>query len=184
MDTGNGNRLERKMMKQKEIKKEKLIAYLILIPGVAFFIAGILLFDRAFISVRSQIIMILSGVIAGVSLLFFQWRTKKYGISLILFYGFFLGGPVTYFFIASTNYYLRDSNTQTIQLDIIRSGNYTKSKRGCRTPYVIVKYRETETAIRFSCDYENTISTYKNVSLIISEGFWGYTVFTDKKLND
>jgi hypothetical protein len=177
-------RIEIRSIIERELSQQKLIAYLILFLGVTLFIWGILLFDKTFISTRTQIFITLLGTAIGIVVLHFLWRHKKYGLLATLFYGFFLGGPIPYCFIATSNYYIRGDKSKTIQLNIIESGNRSRRKSKCKTPYAIVEYQNLKKDIPFSCDYEKTISDFKTVTLTVSKGLWGYMVFTDKQLNN
>ena len=182
------NRKKQRIDGQKAIEKEhnlqKLIAYLILFPGVALFVWGSLLFDKTFISTQTQVVITLLGATLGIFGLHFLWRQKKYGLIATLFFGFFLGGPIPFTFIATTNYYLRTEKSVNIELDILETGNRSRRKSNCRTPYAVVKHVDIKKDILFPCDYEKTISKYKSLTLTVAKGFWGYPVFIDKKLND
>ncbi|MCG9900932.1 MAG: hypothetical protein MH132_13090 [Hydrotalea sp.] len=182
------NRKKQRIEVQKAIEKEhnrqKLIAYLILFPGVALFIWGILLFDKTFIPTQTQVIITLLGATIGFIVVHFLWRHKEYGLFATLFFGFFLGGPIPFTFVATTNYYLRTEESENIELDILETGNRSRRKSNCRTPYVIVEHLDIKKDILFPCDYEKTISKYKRLTLTVSKGFWGYPVFINKKLND
>jgi len=89
-------RLELRTAFETEQRRQKLIAYLIVISGVALFIWGILLFDRTFIYLQTQIFITLIGSVIGIISLHFLWRHKNYGLIATIFYGFFLGGPIPY----------------------------------------------------------------------------------------
>jgi len=95
-----------------------------------------------------------------------------------------LGGPIPYCFIATTNYYLRDNKTLKVQIDIMKTGNRSKGKSSCKTPYAIIEYQNIYKEIPFDCEYEISISKFKNLTLTVSKGLWGYTVYTGKLLND
>jgi hypothetical protein len=175
---------EARSLIEKEENRQKIVACLILFQGSALFIWGILLFRKTFISTQTQIIVTLIGAVIGIIVLYFFWRNKKYGIVMTLFYGFFLGGPIPYCFVATTNYYFRDNKPKTVQLNIIATGNRSARKSKCRTPYATVEYQDIKIDILFACDYEKTISNFKTVMLTVSKGSWGYMVYTDKQLND
>jgi hypothetical protein len=165
---------------EAEADRQAPIVYGILFSGVAFFIWGMLLFARTFIYLKTQIFIILVGAAVGIIIVNFLWRHKKPALMLTLFYGSFLGGPIPYCFIATTNYYFRDNKTQMVQLDIIRTGNRSKSK----TPYAVIEFEDIHKEILFHSGYEKSISKYKSLTLTVSKGLWGYTVYTDKLLND
>lgn len=167
-----------------EQERQKQTAGLILLPGVMLLIWGALLFDKTFISLQTQILIILLGATAGIIVLHFLWRHKNYGLIATLFFGFFLGAPIPYCFMAATNYYLRDYKTQKVQLDIIKTGNRSKGKSNCKRPYAVIEFQNINKEILFGCGYETTISKYKSLTLTVYKGFWGYTVYTDKLLND
>ena len=178
------NRFENKNLREQEEAHQKKIAYLILLPGVALFIWGIVLFDKTFISNMAQVIITLIGATIGITIMYFIWRHKKFGLIPTFFFGFFLGGPIPYCFIATTNYYFRAEKSEIVDLDIIETGNRSSRKSKCRTPFAVIEHLDIKKDILFPCDYEKTISSYKNLTLTVSEGFWGYTVYLDKKLND
>lgn len=177
-------RLEVRKAIEKEHRRQTLIAYLILFPGVALFIWGMLLFEKTFIPTQTQFVFTLLGAILGITGLHFLWRHKKYGLVATLFFGFFLGGLIPFAFIATTNYYLRSEKSVSIKLDILETGNRSRRKSRCRTPYAVVEHLDIKKEIQFACDYEKTISKYKTLTLTVAKGFWGYPVFIDKKLND
>lgn len=177
-------RLELRTAIEKEQNRHKLTAYLILFAGAAFFTWGILLFDKTFIYFQTEIIITLLGAPVGIIVLHFFWRHKKYGLIATLFYGSFLGVPIPYCFMATTNYYFRDNKTQKVQLDIIKTGNRSKGRGSCKTPYAVVEFQGINKEIPFHCGYEKSISKYKSLTLTVSKGLWGYTVYTDKLLND
>lgn len=177
------NRLEDRALREQENNRQKRIANLIVFPGVSLFLWGFFLFDKTFISYRTQIIITLIGAAIGITVLHFLWRQKKYGLSATLCFGFFLGGPVPYSFIATTNYYLRE-NSENVRLEILNTGNRSRRGGDCKTPYAVIEYQNVKKDILFDCHYQKTISNYKSLMLTVSKGFWGYTVYLDKKINE
>jgi hypothetical protein len=178
------NRFQAMDSRKQEENRQKKIAYLILFPGSALFIWGIILFDKTFISLQTIGIITFVGAIVGITVLHLFWRYKKYGFFVTVFYGFVLGGSIPYSFIATTNYYLRADKSENIQLEILATGNNSGWRSNCRTPYAVIEYLHMEKTILFPCDYRHNIAKYKSLTLTVSEGFWGYMVFTDKKLNN
>lgn len=176
------NRLEARALKDQEEKRIKKVANS-LVPGMFLFIWGSFLFGKTFISFRTLIIMALIGVVVGITVLYFLWRHKKYGLLAALFVGSFWGGSLPYSFIATTNYYLRD-NPENVLLNILETGNGSGLRRKCKTPYAVIEYENIQKSIVFDCHFEKTISNYKRVRLKVSKGFWGYTVYIDKNIND
>lgn len=177
-------RLELRNAIEKEQRRQKIILYLILFPGGVLFIWGIFLFDKTFIDTQTQVYITLIGATIGTLVLYLFWRRKNYGLLLTLFFGFFLGGPIPFCLIATTNYYLRNEKKQNLQLSIIQTGNHSSRKSNCRRPYAIVEFQNIKKEIPFDCEYETSISNFKSVTLTTSKGFWGYMVYTDKKLTD
>ena len=157
------------------------IAPLSIISGLAFLLWGIYLFEKTFISVQTQYFILLFGAIVGFIVL---GRYLKYGITATLCYGLFVGAPIPYGILATTNYYFRDYNTEKVQLDILESGYRSKGKSNCKAPYVQVEFDNINKEINFGCGFEVSISKYKSLTFTVSKGLWGYTVFTDKLLND
>lgn len=176
------NRFQVRSLREQEEKRQKKDAYLIIFPNTALFIWGIILFSKTIISSQTQAIIILVGAIVGITVLYLFWRFKNYGFLVTVFLGFYLGF-IPYSFIAATNYYLRADHSENVQLEILKTGNRSSRKSNCRTPYAVIEYQHIKKDILFPCDYEETISNYKSVTLTVSKGFWGYMVITDKKLN-
>jgi hypothetical protein len=176
------NRFQTRNLPEQEEKRQKKDAYLIIFPGTALFIWGLILFSKTIISFQTQVIIIFVGAIVGITVLHLFGRFKNYGLLAKVFFGFYLGF-IPYAFIATTNYYLRADHSENIQLEIIKTGNRSSRGSACRTPYAVIEYQHVKKDIRFPCDYEESISNYKSLTLTVSEGFWGYMVFTDKKLN-
>lgn len=176
-------RLELRKATQVEQRRQKIIAQLILFGGVALCLWGIILFDKTFITAQTQILITLIGAIIGILVIHFFWRQKNYALFVTLFYGIFLGGSVPYCFLATTNYYFRGNEKQNLRLSIIKTGNRSGRKSSCRTPYAVVEFQNITKEIPFECDYEASISSFKNLTLTVSKGYWGYMVYTDKTLN-
>ena len=176
------NRFQTRNLREEEEKRQKKDAYLIIFPGTALFIWAIILFSKTIISNQTQAIIILVGAIVGITLLHLFERFKNYGFLVKVFLGFYLGF-IPFSFIATTNYYLRADHTENIQLEILKTGNRSSRKSNCRRPYAVIEYQHIKKDILFPCDYEETISNYKSLTLTVSEGFWDYMIFTDKKLN-
>ncbi|MES2773521.1 MAG: hypothetical protein V4722_05030 [Bacteroidota bacterium] len=161
-----------------------MIAYLILLPGIALFLWGGVLFERTFIATQTQVVIILTGAIIGITFLYFMWRQKEYGLLAAVFLGFFLGGSIPYCFIATTNYYFRTDNSEDVRFTILESGNRSQRRSQCRMPYATIQYNGIKKEILFPCDYEKTIANYKTLTLTVSNGFLGYMVFGERRLND
>ncbi len=175
------NRFQVRSLREQEENRQKKIAYLILFPGNALFIWGMILFEKTFISLQTIAIHTLVGAIIGITVLHLIWRYKKWRFLVTVFYGFFLGGSIPFSFIATTNYYLRSDHSENVRLEIVKIGTRRSS---CRTPYAVIEYLHMEKTIRFPCDNRNDISEYKSLTLTVSKGFLGYMVYTDKKLNN
>ena len=176
------NRFQTRNLREQEENRQKKVAYLIIFPGSALFIWGIILFSKTIISSQTQAIIIFVGAIVGITVLHLFWRFKNYGFLVTVFLGFYLGF-IPYAFIATTNYYLRSDHSENVQIEILKTGNRSSRKSNCRTPYAVIEYLQIKKEILLPCDYEKTISNYKSLTLTVTEGFWGYMVFTDKKLN-
>jgi hypothetical protein len=174
------NRFQARSLRKQEEKLQKKIAYLILFPCNAFFIWGMILFEKTFISLQTIAIHTLVGAIVGITVLHLFWRYRNYGFLVTVFYGFFLGGSIPFSFIATTNYYLRSDHSENVQLEIVKTGI---RRSNCRTPYAVIEYLHMKKTIRFPCDYGNNIAEHKSITLTVSKGFLGYMVYTDKKLN-
>lgn len=156
---------------------------LVILTGLTLFILGAILFDKTFISFRTQIIIVLSGAAIGIAAFHFVWRQKKYGLIATLFLGIFLGASIPYCFIATTNYYLREDKSENVLLEILETGYGSGRRRECKTPYAVIEYQNIKKDINFDCRYVKIISNYKTLRLKISKGFWGFPVYTDKKIN-
>jgi uncharacterized membrane protein YeaQ/YmgE (transglycosylase-associated protein family) len=115
-------------------KLENIINWNVL-SGIFLFIWGLSLFDKTFISYRTQIIIILIGAVVGILAFHFLLRQKKYGLFVTIFYGFFLGAPVPYGIIATTNYYLRQNNSENVLLEFLKTGNGSGRRKKCKTPF-------------------------------------------------
>jgi hypothetical protein len=167
----------------KEAKLNRLgqIAHLSLISGLAFLFWGIHLFEKTFISLQTQYFILLFGAIVGFVVF---GRHLKYGLTVTLCYGIFVGAPIPYGILATTNYYFRDNKTEKVQLDILESGYRSKGKSNCKAPYVQVEFDNINKEIDFGCGFEVSIAKYKSLTFTVSKGLWGYTVYTNRFLND
>ena len=103
---------------------------------------------------------------------------------LLFYLAYFWADQFPFCLMATTNYYLRNGEKQISKLNVIKTVNHSRRKSKCRRPYAIVEFQNIKKEIPFPCEYETSISNYKSVTLTSSKGFWGYEVFTDKKLND
>jgi len=167
--------------REAKLNRPRHIAPLSVISGLALFFWGNYLFEKTFISLQTQIFILLFGAIAG---LIVFGKYLKYGLTVTLCYGIFVGAPIPYGILATTNYYLRDTKTEKVQLDILGSGYRSKGKSNCKAPYVQVEFDNINKEVNFGCGYEVSISKYKSVTFTVSKGLWGYTVYTDRFLND
>ena len=167
--------------REAELNRLGQIAPLSLIAGLAFLFWGIHLFEKTFISLQTQFFILLFGAIVGFIVF---GRQLKYGLTVTLCYVIFVGAPIPYGILATTNYYFRDYKTEKVQLDILESGYRSKGKSNCKAPYVQVEFDNINKEIDFGCGYEVSISKYKSLTFTVSKGLWGYTVYTNKFLND
>jgi hypothetical protein len=117
------NRFQARNLQQQEENLQNKISYLIIFPGIALFLWGIILFEKTFISLQTIGIITLVGAIVGITVLHLIWRYKKYGFLVTVFYGFILGGSIPFSFIATTNYYLRSDHSEK------------RSVRNCKVRY-------------------------------------------------
>jgi hypothetical protein len=156
------------------------IAPLSIISGLAFLFWGIHLFEKTFISLQTQIFILLFGATVGIIVF---GRYVKYGLTVFC-YGIFVGAPVPYGILATTNYYFRDTKTEMVQLDILKSGYRSKGKSNCKAPYAQVEFDNINKEIDFGCGAEVSIAKYKSLTFTVSKGLWGYTVYTNRSLNE
>lgn len=179
----NKKKAARALQPAKEAKLNRMgkIGPLSLISGLAFLYWGIHLFEKTFISLQTQFFIFLFGAIVGIIVF---GRYLKPGLTVTLCYGIFVGAPIPYGILATTNYYFRDNKTEKVQLDILKSGYQSKGKSNCKAPYVQVEFDNIIKEIDFGCGYKVTISKYKSLTFTVSKGLWGYTVYTNRFLND
>ena len=167
--------------REAKLNQPGQIAPMSIIAGLAFLYWGIHLFEKTFISVQTQFLIFLFGAIVG---LIVFGRYFKLEITATLCYGLLVGAPIPYGFLATTNYYLRDYKTEQVQLDILESGYRSKGKSNCKAPYVQVEFDNINKEINFGCGYKGSVAKYKRITFTVSKGLWGYTVYTNKSLNN
>lgn len=167
--------------REAKLNQPGQIGPLSIIAGLAFLFWGMHLFEKTFISVQTQFVILLLGAIAGMIVF---GRYFKLELTATLCYGLFVGAPLPYGFLATTNYHFRDYKTEQLQLDILESGYRSKGKSNCKAPYVQVEFDNINKEINFGCGYKGSVSKYKSITLTVSKGLWGYTVYTNKLLND
>lgn len=167
--------------REAKLSQPAQIAPLSIIAGLAFLGWGIHLFEKTFISVQTQYFILFFGAIVGMIVC---KRRLKYELTATLCYGLFVGAPLPYGILATTNYYFRDYKTEKVQLDIIESGFRSKGKSNCKAPYVQVEFDNINKEINFGCGYKESVSKYKSMTFTVSKGLWGYTVYTNKLLNE
>jgi hypothetical protein len=68
--------------------------------------------------------------------------------------------------------------------EFLKTGNGSGRRKKCKTPFAVIEYQNIKKTIEFDCHFEETISNYKSLTLTVSKGFWGYTVYTHKRIND
>lgn len=166
----------------KQNRKFKIITLSIVLPAAALTFWSSILSRQTFM--RDELILVPSlivGVIAAV-VLQFLWRNHTFPLWVILFFGLFSGGSATAFLISATNYYFRDHSEASVQLDILGTGNYSKRRRSCKTPFIEVVYDDIRKELPFPCEFEKTIAQYKKVNLRVSKGLFGFYVIEDKVL--
>jgi hypothetical protein len=165
-----------------ENNRWKYIAYSIILPATGLFIWSFVLLDKTFIKTAIVLSVALFSGLLGTAILTTLWRQHNFPFWAILFYGMFSGASISVFLLSASNYYLRDSKTFQEQLHIVKTGNRTKQKSACRTPYAIIVYENIEKEMPLPCEYEKTISTFKKIRLELSEGPLGFDVIQNKEL--
>ena len=163
-------------------KKQVFIRDLALYTGIGLFIWALILTNDAIISTKQILLTILAGAFVGSIILYAIRERYKIPIYFILFLGLVFGGSISCFALTATNHYFKSSSTQTIILPILKTGNHSRRKSSCKTPYAVIIYNEIEKEIKFPCSYENVISSYTKIELLISSGLWGIPVIVDTKL--
>lgn len=168
--------------KNNNHKKQVIAGQVILYTGFGLYFWALILTSDAIISVKQVILTVLAGTFIG-SIFFYAVRKRyKLPVYFILFLGLVFGGSIPYFTLAATNHYFKSSSAQTIILPVLKTGNHSKRKSACKTPYAVIVYDEIEKEMKFPCEFEKSISNYKKVEISVSTGFWGIPIIIDKKL--
>ncbi|MES2649082.1 MAG: hypothetical protein V4717_19550 [Bacteroidota bacterium] len=165
-----------------EERRQKRIGYSIFYIGSFLLIWTMILLLQTFISTQTLILILLASVIIGVLCFHLIWRRRNFGAIGTLFFGIFLGMPIPFGFI-STNHYFRSGTSISVTLPLLEAGTRSNRRSSCRTPYAIIEFHNIKKQILFPCEFEKTISNYPKLTLEISNGYWGYSVITGKRLN-
>ena len=160
----------------------KVIAYSIILPAAGLLIWSLILIDKTFIKTANVLLSVLFGGLVGTAVLTILWRKHRFPFWAILFYGMLAGASLPTFLLVASNYYFRDKSTFKEQIDIVKTGNRSKRKSTCRTPYAVVVYSGIEKELPFACEYERRISDFRQVRLELSEGLLGFDVIQNKAL--
>jgi hypothetical protein len=164
-------------------KQTAIIGCIIVGIGSVLFFWGILLNMEMFVPTRIWLLSVIIGGLVGTILLSRIWKKENYGHwTVLLFFGIMAGASVPFFSIAAINYYGKSDITEKRTLKIMETGNSTKSKSKCATPYAVVKIDEIKGELYFPCDYEHIMNWYKHVDVTLSKGYLGYYVVIDSQL--
>ncbi|GAO44197.1 hypothetical protein FPE01S_03_02350 [Flavihumibacter petaseus NBRC 106054] len=137
---------------------------------------GFLLTDQTFMATRTKLLLLAAGAVPGVFLFYRIWKGRQ-GIYTVFFYGMLTGAAVSFPGVMIANYYWRDPAFEQVSLPVLETGNKSKRKRACRTPYAVVNYAGVNKRIFFPCSYEQSIHHFSVVQLEIQEGLLGFPVF-------
>ena len=146
------------------------------------FILSFIALEQTIIKTAIVLLPGLLGGILGTAILTKLWIKHNLPFWIIFLYGMLSGASLPVFLLSATNYFLRDNKTFQKELDIVRIGNRSRQKSGCKPPYAIIVYKGIEKKVLFPCEYENSISSYKKVRLELSEGFLGFYVIQNEVL--
>jgi hypothetical protein len=94
-----------------------------------------------------------------------------------------IGGGILSFLLLYFNSTFARNELMTENFIIIKSGNLAKPGRSnCGRPYSVINFHGVVKELVFFCDYEKTITNFKNVTLVYSNGLFGFNVIRSKSL--
>ncbi|HTE25818.1 hypothetical protein [Flavitalea sp.] len=173
---------EKRINRPKVSEKWQIICLSIILVAGTLLIWSFLLVDLTF--VKASIVIVPSlvfGLLIAICISRF-WSRQRVGGGVLISFGILAGGAVMSFFLSATNYYFRENKIILKQLDIQSTGNRTRRKSACKTPYVVVNFGELSKEIPFPCRFEKSISLYTKLDVSLSKGFFGYYVIEEKVL--
>jgi hypothetical protein len=154
----------------------------IIIPS-ALLVWSFDLLEDTFIPNSVIIAAVLGGSVSAIFFLFYLWRKVPYPIWVLLFYGAMIGSSITMSVIVCGNYYFKSNSTVHEYLEILDTGeNKHRRDYSCRTVYALVARNGAKCKVKFSCQFKETISNYRQVKLEIAKGLFGFYVFVDQEL--
>ncbi len=153
---------------------------------------GTVIHDEMLIPDKTIWLTVLAGSLIATTIFFLalenyfdRWKTRRiWSIVYVLFFGTVVGGQIAFFAINVTNYYVKgDEVMEKVTLDIIDTGRNSRRRSSkCSSTFVLVKLKQVEYKVSFSCEYEHTIAQYKKVDLTLTKGGLGYYMIVDKSL--
>lgn len=147
-----------------------------------FLIWAIFLLEKTMIHINVIFSVLIPGLICGVLLFKFLIRKFNFPIFVTIFYGFLIGSSISLFSFTGLNYFFRSNEKVYRIFDITQSGNLTRRKSLCKTPYIKFNDKGIEKELKFSCEYESNIRSFKKVNVGFSKGLLGFYIILDKQL--
>jgi hypothetical protein len=167
--------------------KAKRRFYSIAVPvGILSIVWEIFIYRQTFIEFK-----LLIGIILGLGLVAAVLDYKSYRRAYSLrgynsfFYSFLTNISIWGFTICTlfitTNYYFRNQNSRLIEYPIIEKTTQN-GHQGSTLPVFIITHKGLKKNIIFNDTFLEKKKSFKSIELKIQNGFWGFDVFTEKKL--
>ncbi|MNU77865.1 hypothetical protein D3C71_674480 [compost metagenome] len=136
------------------------------------------IFRETFISFLISLVLFIGGGLIAFFLLrkkipYYKRNQQTFGTFWLAVHGTILFGGIILFLFMALNFYLPIGKTETLNLKVIRSGEFG-GRNSCRKPYLIVDYHGFEKQLIFPCHTNVENNGFLKVSL--NKGIFGFFV--------